>query len=188
MSQLLEDLGLDNASWDDDDRDLKLAGAIPEGRYHARLTSAAEKAAGEFVLDELKFEILHGPYKGKVIEEDLFHSGKDDDKTKKAKVKRRTYYHRLGLLTKSEVNGEKKYALAPGKHHIRDCIGAEVIIDVKVADEKWTDKKTGEAKSMKKNRLAYIGVFKLDDPEVANVPRATGPRPPVESPPNLDDL
>lgn len=184
---LLEDLGLDTANWDNDDKGIALAGAIPESKYHARLVHVAERMAGEYTIDELKFEILHGPYAGKLIEEDLFHTGKDAEKTEKAKVRRRTYYHRLGLLEKTEVNGEKKYTLADGKQHLRDCLGNECIIDVKVADEEFEVKKdgvgTGVRRKIKKNKLAYIGVYKLDDPEVKAVPRAKGgSAPPVAKP------
>jgi len=181
MTALLEELGLETANWQEDDKGIALGSVIPEGKYHARLVHAAERQAGGYTIDELKFEILHGPYKGKVIEDDLFHTGTDAQKTEKAKLKRRSYYHRLGLLTKSEVNGEKKYTLTPGKNHIRDCLDVQVIIDVVAQEESWEDKKTGANRKMMKNKLSYFGIYKLDDPKVKDVPRATGTPAPITS-------
>lgn len=196
MNALLDDLDLDTTNPDTDERDINLAGAIPEGKYHARLVEATDAERGEYTVDALKFEILHGPFVGKIIEETVFHTGSDDAKTAKAKVKRRTYYHRLGLLTKTEVNGEKKYALTPGKFHLRDCLGAEVVIDVEVFDDQFTakpgTKNAGQLIKIKKNRLTYMGIYKLDDPKVKDVPRGKSngvyTPPPAPAAVNLDGI
>jgi hypothetical protein len=171
-AELLEELGLDTANPEDDARGIALGGVIPAGFYHARLVEATEDQAGMHNVDRLKFEILHGPYKGKLIENDLFHTGNDADKTEKAKIKRRSFYHRLGLLQKTGTGKDAKYTLAPGKQHIRDCLGNECIIEVVAEEEHWTDKKTGAPRKMMKNKLTYYGVFELTDPKVKDVPRA----------------
>lgn len=153
------------------EKDVELGGVIPEGKYHALLVGVGKKDAttgSEGV--ELEFHILAGPFKGGIIKDSIW-------KTDKAKGKNRIllFAHRLGLLTSKDVDGKKQYVPAPGKTDWPDCRLTTCIIDVIIEEYEMTDKVT-KAKTGKKgkaNRLAFEGVFTLDDPRVKDVARDT---------------
>lgn len=193
MNALLDELDL-AADVEQDEQQLAMAGAIPDGKYHARLVEAAEDQAGEYDVVRLKFQILSRPYAGKIVEETLFLTGSDADKTDKARQRKRMFCHRLGLLTKSPNPADPKrhiYALVPGKQHLRDCLGAECIIDVKVQEREFEGKK-GNMVKYKDNKLQWEGVFELNDPKVKDVPRGKSdaplPAPTRQADPDLSGI
>lgn len=174
MNGLLDDLDLDNTNPDDVERGIAMAGAIPEGKYHARLAEATGiEQAGSYNVVRLKFQVLTAPYAGKLIEETLFLEGSDDEKTQKAKQRRMLFMHRLGLLRKVEQHSRKRYVPVEGKHGFTDCLGQECVIAVKVRDETYTPRGKTEKVTFKKNVLEYEGVFELIDPKVKDVKRGS---------------
>lgn len=177
---LLESLGIsdeDLREMDPDRVEAEMAsgGVIPEGKYHAVLIGAKKhdaKSGSEG--EELEFEILAGQFRGSKLKDTLW-------KTDNAKGRNRMtmFANRLGLLAAIPVPGskdKKTYAPIEGKSDWCDVLYAQCVIDVTIEEYEMTDKKTGKpnGKKGKANRLAFEGVFKLDDPRVKDVERAAG--------------
>src|ERR1051326_2757494 len=100
MNALLDELDL-GADVEQDEQQMAMAGAIPEGKYHARLVEATDvEQGGEYDVGRPEFQVLSKPYAGKLVEETLFLTGGDATKTEKARQRKRLFCHRLGLLTK----------------------------------------------------------------------------------------
>jgi hypothetical protein len=159
------DIDLDTYSPADADN----LGELPApGRYHARLDSADcnHKSKGGLTGKHLTFVLLTGRAAGYKVEETLWDNGSDDVKTRKAKDRQVRFAKRLGLLV---VNGDK-LAIAPGKHDFNDCLGAEVVIQIK--HEKWESQ--DKTKSGTQVRMEMFGIWGVEDPEVKDVPKAPG--------------
>lgn len=187
---LIDDLDI-GASPEADEQKMAMAGSVPEGKYHAALIGASDDTAGEFEVVRLEFQILSKPYAGKKIFDDVFLTGTDAEKTEKARQRKRMYCHRLGLLLKTpDPNDPKKhvYKLAPNKYHLRDCLGVECIIDVKLEPYDYTNRQGKHVKGIG-NKLAYEGVFELSDPKVKDVPRGQSlTTKPAAAAENFDDI
>lgn len=182
---LLDDL-IGGASPDDDDRNMSAGGLVPPGKYHARLDGSREVEANSgSVGRELSFTILAGPFKGSVVEDSIWKTSNE-----KTHTRFRIFAHRLGLLSKAVVNGKSQYTPVPGKFDFNDALGTECILEVKIEEEEWDDRKTGQKRRKMKSKFEWEGVFKLDDPKVKDVERATAsgtaPPPPPKAPRNDD--
>jgi hypothetical protein len=140
-------------------------GDLPaEGKYHVRLDGAVvdHKAKSGLTGKELTFVILTGRNAGYKVTETLWDNGSDDAKTRKAKDRQVRFGKRLGLFV---VAGEK-LKIADGKHDFNDCLGTEVVIEVK--HEQWES----QGKKGTSLRMTMFGIWGVDDPEVKDVPKA----------------
>lgn len=171
---------------DDVDKAMTAGDVIPEGKYHAMLVGACyKKATTGSEGYELEFCIMSGPFAGKTIKENLWKSD-----NAKMRQRRTLFAHRLGLLQKVGTDKNHRYEQIPGKSDWTDAINAQCVIVVEV--EEYEIEKEGKKTGRKghKNRLAWCGVFKIDDPDVKDVEKETGtnlPQPQVKTQAPVDD-
>jgi hypothetical protein len=176
------------------------SGALPDGKYHARLDGAQQKDAGGTPCWDLFFLVLTGPFAGRKPKYTLWMgtSETDRDGNQKSqedlaeavkKIKREFSYvaTRLGLQTKkvegTGPNAKKTYVFAKRAdgtplRDFRDLIGqSEVVIETK--------SRTNDFKGEKRTftEVAKYGVWRLDEPEAKDVSKAKpGERPAVSVP------
>jgi hypothetical protein len=169
---LMEDLELETYNPDAIDAAMEAGGVVPKGKYHARLENARDVVSKENSNDgvELEFKLLASHFAGQSVKDTIWVTDNE-----KAKARRIIFMHRLGLL-RTEVlpDGKKKYVPVQGKEHFRDVLGVECVIDVDVEEYEIKDKDTGQktGRKGKSNRLAFCGVYALDDPKLKDVERA----------------
>ena len=156
---------------------------IPEGFYRASLESSKQEEsktkATPFI--QLGFKLLEGPAKDKLVKEDLFLPGTDDEADKRAKKTNRKllFAERLGILETYEADGKddkgeaikvKKYKVVEGKSDFKDCLGTECVIHVTVDKN---DKPDAQGRVFKpKNRIDYAGIYKVNDPRIPDLKSA----------------
>lgn len=133
-------------------------GPIPDGLYHAVVHSVEQDPSGQNPAIKLTFMVLAGTILNQTYRrlcERLF-------LTQKGKQRVLLFANRLGLLGKPEL----------GQPNVRknwgEAVGKQVIVEV--ANREYQNK--DGSKKMVSN-LAFAGIWKLDDPKVAQVPRAT---------------
>jgi hypothetical protein len=150
-----------------DELDKKMSSGMlpPEGLHHAYLNGqrACTANSGSHGY-ELTFKILGGTHKGAEVKETLWASDKEQGKNRMM-----IFAHRLGIFTKVTEAGKSVYKPVEGKSDFIDCLGTEVIIDVK--HEKWEK----DGKSGTKAILTFEGIMSLDDKRAAKVERGAKP-------------
>lgn len=169
---LLEDLELDKvADAAEVEQQMASGGIVPEGLHHAALVGCREGAANSGTkFTELKFQVLAGPGKGLHIEETLFGpAGKSAESDERARNRMRLFAHRLGLLRKVPVEGQKdKFRYAPiegGPKEFTDVLDkATCVVDVKHRDREY--EKDGKKRTIKEAVLSFEGVLPVDDARV----------------------
>jgi hypothetical protein len=153
-------------------------GALPPGKYHARLDTVTNKEVGGIKVANLEFRVLAGKFKGRKVSYQLWYGTSETDKEGNPKsqeeleeAKRRIqneFWHAasvLGLAAKvTTVDGKTVYKLVAGKKDFRDCIPNECIVETKI--RKYTTAKgvDGEISEVK-----MFGLMGLDDPKAKDV-------------------
>lgn len=156
------DFDLDNASGEDVERFHKTGGILPAGKYHCRLDGAKDAQTQTTTGVELHYVVASGPFAGEEIKDSIWNSDKAA-----AKNRATLFGHRLGLLKRKGAGFE----FAPGKSDFADCIGAEVVLEVK--HEPYVSKTTG--KNGIGVRVTFNGIWSTDDPAVKSVVKSSGP-------------
>jgi hypothetical protein len=133
-------------------------GPIPDGLYHAVVNAVEQDPSGQNPAIKLTFMLLAGTVPNQTyrrLSERLF-------LTEKGKHRVLLFANRLGLLGKPEL----------GQPNVRknwgETIGKQVIIEVANREYEYKD-----GSKHKVSNLAFFGIWKLDDPNVAQVPRAS---------------
>jgi hypothetical protein len=137
--------------------DISVGDLIPDGKYHAVVDKVENDQGGSSPCFKITFSILAGTVGGvagrKMIER-LFN-------TEKNKQRMVLFANRLGLIGQGDL----------GKPSVRqswsNAVGKQVVIEVKSRKYQKNDGTEGTS-----NQLAFGGIWKLDDPIVASVPRA----------------
>lgn len=179
-------------------------GVAPEGKYHALVTGAKKtdaKSGSEGT--EIEFEFLAGPFKGSKVKDTVWKSDNakarnrgvimahrlglltavdlDAARADPAKAQAARSWIRPEELDAFNLllglnNKKRGYFTTPGKSDWCDVLYTQCIIDVIVEEYDMVDKTTKKptGRKGKSNKLAFEGVFKLDDPRVKDVERAAG--------------
>ena len=174
---LLDDLDLDNVNPDQLEAKMESGGCLPPGKYAARLDGAKHVTSKQQGTEgyELEFTVIAGQFAGETMKDTLWITDSE-----KAKQRRILFMNRLGLLRSVETDGKKRYVPVEGKTTFVDVLNAEVVIDVVIEEFDLKDKNTNQPNGKKgqANRLAWCGVYKIDDPKVADaakgLPQASG--------------
>ncbi len=156
--------------------DISVGNMVADGRYHA-VVEKVEKDNGNNPCYKIAFKVIDGTVRGQVnksITERLF-------LTEKAKPRLMLFASRLGLF------GQQDY----GKPHVSknwgSVVGSHVVIEVKTRTYPKTDGTEG-----KSTNLSFDGIWKLDDPKVADVPKghvpAAGSAPAAAPTASFDDV
>ncbi len=155
---MFEDIDLDGNPNDDAKNKFEV---IPAGLYLAQLTSVKGVKAKESGTEgeELTFEILSGQYQGHEVKDTIW-------KSPKAANRIRLFAARLGLLKIVGEGKDARYERIEGKRNFADAFGERCVIDV-VIDESDSKKNPGE--KYRTNRLAFTGIYRLDDPKSKGV-------------------
>ena len=99
----------------------------------------------------------------------------------------RLFAARLGLLKVVGEGKDARYERVQGKNDFSDAFGERCVIDV-IVEEAESKKRPG--KKFKTNRLAFTGVYRLDDPKckevVAGIKDLPPSTPKQASPPKPD--
>lgn len=150
------DFDLDQIDGQQIDTFQQSGGRVPDGKYHVRLDGVKPGTTPNGKeYQELTLVIVGGPHAGNEIRETLWASDKP------AGVKRLVLFgSKLGLLVRGEGGKFKK---AEGKYSLGDCLGAEVVVEVKAEDWAKGDKRG--------TRLAvtFAGIWSVNDPAVKSV-------------------
>lgn len=147
------------------DDDLKRLGKIESGFHHARLISVENHTSSTQTLSKrMKFEIIGGAYVGRKVQTDLFLTDSDG-----SKARQNMFACRLGVKIK---NAQGKYVMNPNVSDWPDLIGTEVIMKVVYP----IDDRTKQPKDFPDVEFME-GLYALNDPRCAKVPRA-GQQPP----------
>lgn len=161
---LTDDLDLSNFNPETVEAIAASGGLIPAGKYHVRVDGCSDVppnkngAGGE----QIEYEILHGPFAGKKIKDTVWApTGEDGPSDNRFAL----VAHRLGLSRLK--SGGKGYEFVPGKSSFRDCLGAEVVIEVNHRKYKKADGTEGMAAN-----VTFGGIWRLDDKAVKDVPKA----------------
>lgn len=155
-------INLDTVNANEVEESMKSGGIAAIGLHHAVLDGCREVQANSGSQGyELRFKILAGPSKGCEVKESLWVSEKE-----KAKQRVLLFMHRLGLLTKIHKAGQDHYAPVAGKSELSQCIGKEVVIDVKEHEAREY-----QGKTYTDARLSFEGVLELGDKRCEKVPR-----------------
>lgn len=155
----VDDLDLDGLNPQAVEAVAESGGLIPAGKYHARLEGVAEVTSRQKGTPgtELHFTILAGPHAGREVKDTLWAGDSEIGKNRRV-----LFAHRLGLLAIDPKT--KRYVAIDGRTGLEDCIGAEVVIEVRhEPDQKDPEKKWA--------RLGFA-VWAVDDPKVKDVPKA----------------
>jgi len=168
MSSLLSRIGISDVSKVDAkqiEEEAKNGGLPTPGYHHARLEGVRDFTAGDNSGVELRFKIISGPAKNAEVKTALWFGSEKE----KAKHRFLLFMHRLGLLTKVEVNGQVQYQPVPGKsefYHVSQGNAVDVFIDVKHREYTGKDGRKGmEAE------LSFEGVLSFDDKRCEKCPR-----------------
>ena len=128
-------------------------GMVPPGFYHAVVEKIEKDHTGQNPALKFTFCILAGPQKRQKVFERLFLTEKNNGRVV-------LFGNRLGLIGKGEL----------GKESVRkswnDAKDRQVILELIERDYTAKDGSTKKATNVK-----YDGIYKLDDPRVAAVPR-----------------
>lgn len=172
---LLDELQLDAApDANEVEKQMSMGNIPPEGMHHAVLVGFKEGTANSGTgFRELRFKIIAGPAAGMEVKESLWKpKGDDPVKDERAKNRLRIFAHRLGILRKVPIEGQKdkfRYVPVEGVSDFVDVLDkATCVIDVKHEEYDRTD---GKGKG-KKAVLTFEGVLCVDDKRVkdAKVP------------------
>jgi hypothetical protein len=132
-------------------------GGVPDGRYHVQVLAVSKTKADETLAIKLTLSILAGTVpncQGRHIIERIY-------LTPKAMDRARRFFYRLGLIPDSGL----------GKSSIRvnfsNAVGCQAIVEVENREFKRADGSTFPSAN-----VTFNGIWKLDDPEVAGVPKA----------------
>ena len=153
----LDDLNFDfNTAEVKNEKDLDMGRDLPKGKYVAVVEKVEKDHKSTTPCFTFTFSVVAGPYTGRKVFERLFLS----DKNNKRVV---MFGSRLGLIAEKEL----------GKESVRKswggAVGKQVVIDVETRPYEKKDGSPGVA-----TNLTYGGLFKLDDPKVADVVREAG--------------
>ncbi len=161
---LTEDLDLSGFNPETVEAVAAAGGLIPIGKYHVRLegcTDTQSKRTGN-TGQELEYEILTGPFAGRKVKDTVWTPAGDGGPSDNRFV---LVAHRLGLIRPKA--GGKGYESVPGKSSFKDCLGAEVVIEVNHRTYKKDDGSEGKAAN-----VTFGGIWRLDDKAVKDVPKA----------------
>jgi len=171
MSSLLSRIGINDVTKVDAkqiEEEAKNGGLPTPGYHHARLEGVRDFTANDNSGVELRFKIISGPAKNAEVKTALWFGSEKE----KAKHRFLLFMHRLGLLTKVEVNGQVQYQPVPGKsefYHVSQANAVDVFIDVKHREYTGKDGRKGmEAE------LSFEGVLSIDDKRCEKCPRDGG--------------
>jgi hypothetical protein len=157
MSNDDDDLNFDfNTSDVKTDQDLDLGRDLPKGKYVV-VVEAIEKDQGQGTpAYKFTFSVTAGAFKGRKVFERLFLS-------EKANKRVILFGSRLGLIAEKELGKESV------RKSWKEAIGKEVVIEVE--NEEY-EAKDGSKKQ--RTKMTFGGIYKLDDPKVADVVKAAG--------------
>jgi hypothetical protein len=135
------------------------ANVPPPGKYLATLDGASEKTSKTGNTgDELVFRLTGGEYDGHEVKETLWHTGKDEDATKKMVDRGVMFATRLGLMVPGKGG---KLIIKQGCTGFGDILGSQCVIEIEHEEYTTKDGKKGTAA-----RLKYKGIFAVTDPSV----------------------
>src|SRR5262245_61705009 len=127
---------------------------VPPGKYHAVITSSADDNGSTSPARAIKLLLLTGEAKGMTLTEKLF-------LTDKSKKRFALVLRRLGVIKPEDFGKRVEFDW-------NSLVGRQCIVEV---TEEEFDKRDGT--KGKTSKLAYAGVWPLDHPDVASVPRDT---------------
>ncbi len=152
-----DDLNFDfNTSGVKTEKDVDKGRDLPKGKYIALVENIEKDQNGKTPAYKFTFAVTAGPYKGRKVFERLFLS-------EKANGRVILFGSRLGLIAEKELDRESV------RKSWKDAIGKTVVIEV---ENRPYDDKDGNKKTA--TNLTYNGIFKLDDPKVADVVKEAG--------------
>lgn len=128
--------------------------SLPDGKYHAVVESVEKDISGQNPALKFKFTVLEGPQKNRSIVERLF-------LTEKAKARVVLFADRLGMIGDADCGNTIR-------RNWGEAVGKQLVIEVQTREYKKADGSVGKA-----SNLAFGGLFRLDDPAVADVPKRT---------------
>lgn len=126
--------------------------SLPDGRYHAIVEAVEKDVSNTSPALKFKFVVLEGPQRNRSISERLFLT----DKNKNRVV---LFADRLGMIGDADCGNTIR-------RNWGEAVGKQVIIEVTTREYKKQDGTAG-----KSTQLAFGGIYRLDDPDVADVPR-----------------
>lgn len=152
----LDDLNFDfNTAEVKDEKDLDMGRDLPKGKYVAVVEKVEKNHQSNTPCFTFTFSVVAGPYTGRKVFERLFLSEKNNKRVV-------MFGSRLGLIAEKEL----------GKESVRKswskAVGQKVVIEV----ESRPYDKDGVQKIA--TNLTYGGLFKFDDPKVADVVKDAG--------------
>jgi hypothetical protein len=140
-----------------DDDDMCVSGVVPEGKYHVHVVDVSKEILGDKPAIRLVFAVLAGTMpncRGREISEAVF-------LTEKAIPRAEMFAYRLGLIPPSCLGKCERVRVNWGR-----VLGRQAIVEVKIQEFYRPDGEIGE-----RSKLTYDGIWTLDDPAVADVPR-----------------
>ena len=146
-----DDLNFDfNTSGIKTEKDVDKGRDLPKGKYVAVVENIEKDHGGKTPAYKFTFAVTAGPYKGRKVFERLFLSEKANGRVV-------LFGSRLDLIAEKELDKESV------RKSWKDAIGKTVVIDV----ENREYDKDGTTKTA--TNLTYNGIYKLNDPKVADV-------------------
>jgi hypothetical protein len=137
------------------------SGLIAPGRYHAALVEVEEKDVADTRKTALVFQILSGKFAHRKVARDLFHHGRDAEKTALCRNEMIHFATKLGVMVKVQgPGGQPRYVYAEGHTDFADSLQCECVIDV--ANEPYDRK---DPKGRQTARVRMFGIYGLTDKE-----------------------
>ena len=145
-----------NTSSVKDEKSLDMGRDLPKGKYVATVEKIEKDTNGNTPALKFTFSVVAGPYTNRKVFERLF-------LTEKANGRVILFGNRLGLIAEKELGKESV------RKNWKDAIGKKVVIEVENREYEARDGSKKQA-----TNLTYGGIFKMDDPKVAEVVSAAG--------------
>jgi hypothetical protein len=154
------DLNIDlNLSGISSEQQLNVDQPLPDGKYHVALRTIEPNRSGDKPFLTLAFEVLHGPYEGRPVTERLY-------LTENNRKRIHFFALRLGLIGRADLGNTSV------RRNWGEAVGKQCVIEV--ATREYTKKDGSKGKTPS---VTYGGIWKLDDPAVADVPKHSNGQP-----------
>lgn len=147
---------------DEVQKQIDSVGTLPVGKYIVELANHIAKDVGDKKVDELSFEVIHGPCIGRKVKAALFQSGNTEKTTVDARNQCIRFGMVLGLLAvvpNKKKEGKKDYKYL--KQSFEECVGNRAVVQVV--------HKKSEKDGQEYANVGYFKIWSLDDEEVKDV-------------------